>query len=170
MLHPFSVGVQPQLCHPNAAQAWAGMCSSSSLLTPAPPVNHSQNTNPEVFPTFGMREEKNHFYLKIFFRIFFFFFFFLVLGVVFLFPPNLSGPLLHIFFFPRCTPLKSVSLCVYHCRLGWTTGPFTLSVATVFWQMFWFWIYIFFRIYHYYCSAANELNLNLKKKKGKKFI
>lgn len=95
------------------AQARAGTCSSSARSStstePPPPKKPKNQKTPEVSPTLGMREDK---------MIFFFSFFFFGLGVLFYISPQplWSSPV--YFFLPRCTPLQSVSLCVYHCRLG----------------------------------------------------
>lgn len=69
----------------------------------------------EVLPAVRMWEERGE---NVFVFVFFWFGgVFLVLVFVFGFPPSLSDPLLRIFL-ARCTPLRSVSLCVYHCRPG----------------------------------------------------
>lgn len=165
MLHPFSVAVQPRLCRPNAAQAWAGTCSSSSALAPAPPVNHGQNTNPEVFPAFGMREEKKFFF---FFEFFFLFkFFFSSLGVFFVFTPNLSGPLLHFFFSSLHAPAKCFPVCLsLQTSLNhWTVYP--QCGHCILTDVLILNIYIFC-IYHYSLFSCRWIETQFKKKGKKK--
>lgn len=133
-------------CSPGCAGQTLPRCELGRAPRPPHSLQHLQWTTAKTqtrrcFQPLGWERKKFLFFIFLDF----FFLLLLVWGWFYYFPPA-SLVLSCTFFFPRCTPLQSVSLCVYHCRLGWTTELFTLNVATVFWQMFWFWIYIFFCI------------------------